>query len=173
MNDFEITFKRNGIFICNKAQKEMIDPNSGETVLIDLDGRHRKAVGVGDFETPELFAAHVQNLLSGQYGAMIAQVVSDSLIARTQREEALKFAEGLDVELKSANSKIDNAEKANMQLVERNTHLRSMINSERQSRIATINDLNDAFQNVKREREELRKELQAAEDTISDLDYWK
>ena len=167
MNDFEITFKRNGIFICNKVQKEMIDPLNGETVLIDTGGRHRKAVGVGDFETPELFAAHVQNLLSGQYGAMIAQVVSDSVIANTQRDEALKFAEGLDAELTTANIELDHVEKARVHLVERNTGLRSLINRERLSKRETINDLNDSFQNVKREREEIRKELQAANDIIN------
>ena len=109
MKDWEINIKPNGVSIKTQNTRELIDPATGETVEI-ATGTHRTAIGVGDFETAELFTAHVSNLMDGKYGAMIAHVVSESEAARGEVDRVNVVLEKLEaqvVKLEDSNASKD------------------------------------------------------------------
>jgi len=81
MKDWEINFKPNGVSIKVNKTRSLRDPDTGGVVDVPL-GAHRCAVSVGDFETPELFRAHIQGLMGAQYSTTIAAVASESVIMK-------------------------------------------------------------------------------------------
>ena len=109
MKDWEINIKPNGVSIKTMKTRTMIDEATGEREEM-ATGTHRTAIGVGDFETAELFTAHVSNLMDGKYGAMIAHVVSESEAARGEVDRVNVVLEKLEaqvVKLEDSNASKD------------------------------------------------------------------
>jgi len=97
MNDWEININPNGVSIKTMKTRPMIDPDTSEIVEMPTSS-HRNSIGVGQFDTPELFTAHVAALMGGKYGGMIQQVVSESEIARSELVSANTALDGLQAE---------------------------------------------------------------------------
>jgi len=106
MSNWEINFKPTGVSIKTMKTRSMINPETNELEEI-ATGSHRTAIAVGNFETAELFTAHVTDLMAGKYGAMIAEVASESMLARDKVRVLEQEAQDREALISKQNIEVD------------------------------------------------------------------